>query len=271
MEQKFSVLLSVYAKDRPAWLKQSLQSILSNTVQPTEVVVMVDGPIGEDIQKVLAEIAQNPTVRVLSLPVNGGRGTALAYAVPKCAYDLIALMDADDVCRPERFEKQLAAFETCPDLAVVGGQVQEVEADSLVPLGKRCVPLTHSEICQRLKTRMPFNNQTVMFKKAAVLDSGNFKPLDLLEDYYMWARVIARGYQTANVPAVLADMRVDSDLYGRRGGWRYFCMNKALFDQMRRLRLLNMWEYGYTLAIRFVVQVLLPNSVRSWFYRTILR
>lgn len=271
MEQKFSVLISVYKGDNPAWLRQALKSVLTNTVRPTEVVIMVDGPVGEEIQNVLDKVVKDKIVRVLSCPINIGRGAALGYAVPKCSYDLIALMDADDVSRKDRFEKQLAAFASNPDLSVCGGQIQEVDADSFAPLSKRNVPLTHSDIKRYLKTRMPFNNVTVMFKKAAVLEAGNYKPFGTVEDYYMWAKVMAKGKIAQNVSDILVDVRVDKEMYNRRSGWSYFRMNKILFDEMRKLGLLSFKDYYYTLSIRFVVQVLMPNSVRSYFYKKALR
>lgn len=271
MEQKFSVLLNIYAKDKPTWIKQALDSVLSNTIQPTEVVIMVDGPVGKDIQAVLDEAAKNPLIRILSHPVNIGRGAALGYAVPKCNYELVALMDADDVSRKDRFKKELDLFEADKDLSVVGGQVQEVDANTFEPRAARNVPLSHDDIKRYLKTRMPFNNPTIMFKKTAVLNSGNFKAFGLVEDYYMWARVIAKGYKTANVPDVVLDMRVDPALYGRRGGWNYFHMNKMVFDEMKNLGLLSFKDYYYTLSVRFCVQVLMPNWLRSMFYKRALR
>ena len=271
MEQKFSVLLNIYAKDKPAWIKQALDSVLSNTVKPTEVVIMVDGPVGKDIQDVLDIAIKDKTVRILSHPVNIGRGAALGYAVPKCNYELIALMDADDVSRKDRFEKQLAAFAANPNLAVCGGQVQEVDAKTFEPRAERKVPLTHDDIKQYLKTRMPFNNVTVMFKKSAVLEAGNYKAFGMVEDYYMWARVMAKGKIAQNVPDVLVDVRVDPALYGRRGGWNYFHMNKLVFDEMKKLGLLSFKDYYYTLSVRFVVQVLMPNWLRSMFYKKALR
>ena len=269
--QNFSVLLNVYAKDKPIWIKQALYSVLTNTVRPTEVVIMVDGPVGKAIQDVLDKVSKDKTVRILSQPVNIGRGAALGYAVPKCNYDLIALMDADDVSRPYRFEKQLAVFATNPNLAVCGGQIQEVDAESFAPLSRRQVPLNHCEICKYLKTRMPFNNVTVMFKKVDILEAGNYKTFGMLEDYYMWARVIAKGKITQNISDVIVDVRVGKEMYNRRSGWNYFYMNKLLFDEMRRLSLLNIWQYYYTLIIRFSFQILMPNWLRSFFYKKALR
>lgn len=266
---KFSVLMSVYCKDNPAWFRQAIQSVLNQSVRPEEVVLTADGPLTEELEAIITEFKDK--LKVVRLEKNSGRGAALGYAVPQCKYNLIALMDADDVCRKDRFEKQLAAFASNPDLSIVGGQIQEVDSETLFPITLRKVPLTHIEIYKYVKTRMPFNNQTLMFKKSAVLDSGNFKPFHLLEDYYMWARVIAKGYKTANLPDVLVDMRVSPAMYERRGGWKYFLSNKKLFDEMRKLGLLNLWEYYYTLTIRFGVQVLMPNYLRNMFYQKALR
>lgn len=271
MERNFSVLLNIYAKDKPAWIKQALDSVLSNTVRPNEVVIMVDGPVGKDIQAVLDDAIKDKSVRILSHPVNIGRGAALGYAVPKCNYELIALMDADDVSRKDRFEKQLVAFGANPNLAVCGGQIQEVDADNFEPLSERKVPLTHDNIKQYLKTRMPFNNVTIMFKKSAVLQAGNYKAFGMVEDYYMWARVMAKGKIAQNLPDVLVDVRVGKEMYNRRSGWQYFHMNKLLFEQMRGLGLLSFKDYYYTLSVRFVVQVLMPNWLRSMFYKNALR
>ena len=271
MKDSFSVLISVYVKDRPAWVRQALDSVLSNTVPPSEVIIMVDGPVGDELKAVLEQAVQNALVRVIYHPVNVGRGAALAIAVPQCKYELIALVDADDISHPDRFEKQLAAFAANPELAVVGGQVQELEAETLRPFAQRRVPLTNEEIRQYLKKRMPFNNPTVMFKKSAVLASGNFQPVGLVEDYHMWVHVAAKGYQMANLPDILVDMRVNAALYGRRGGYKYFCMNKALYDEMLQLHLINIFEYCYILTVRFTVQVLMPNWLRGWFYRRALR
>ncbi len=142
VQLKFSVLLNVYAKDNPVWLKQSLDSILTNTIRPTEVIIVVDGSVNKKIQNILDWAVKDEIVSILALPDNIGRGAALAIAVPKCKYDLIALMDADDISRKDRFEKQLSVFAANPDLSVLGGQIQEVDSNTLAPLSKRIVPLT---------------------------------------------------------------------------------------------------------------------------------
>ena len=103
------------------------------------------------------------------------------------------------------------------------------------------------------------------------MEAGNYKTFGMLEDYYMWARVIAKGKITQNISDVIVDVRVGKEMYNRRSGWNYFYMNKLLFDEMRRLSLLNIWQYYYTLIIRFSFQILMPNWLRSFFYKKALR
>ena len=268
----FSVLMSVYAKDRPAWIKQALDSVLNNTIRPAEVVTVIDGPISVDSQAILTEFsAKYPQVKLYPLAKNGGLGPALAHGLQQCSHELVARMDADDISLPDRFEKQLAYFEKYPQTSILGGQIQEVDAESLTPVAVRRVPQTDEEIKQFLKSRCPFNHMTVMFKKSAVLAVGNYTPFHLMEDYYLWARLAAEGYKMANVPDIVLNARVNAALYGRRGGWKYFIMNKKVFEKMRQFGIVNTWEYYYILSVRFAVQVLMPNTVRSYFYRKVLR
>lgn len=269
---KFSVLMSVYAKDRPAWVRQALDSVLSNTVKPTEVVTVIDGPIPAGLRSVLEEFVRKyPQIKLCPLAKNGGLGPALAYGLQQCSYELIARMDADDISLPDRFEKQLAYFSSHPGIAVLGGQIQEIDGDSLEPVAIRTVPQSDAEIKQFLRMRSPFNHMTVMFNKSAVLAVGNYTPFHLMEDYYLWARLAAKGYTLANLPDVLLNVRVDSAMYGRRGGWKYFKSNFAMSEKLHELGLISFPIYAFNTCIRFCVQVLMPNHIRGCFYKQVLR
>ena len=272
MQPAFSVLMSVYAKDRPAWVRQALDSVLSNTTKPTEVVVVIDGPVSADLQVVLDEFSSKfQQIKLYPLQKNGGLGPALAYGLQQCSNELVARMDADDISLPDRFEKQLAYFTAHPDTAVLGGQIQEIDGETLQPVAIRTVPQTDAEIKRFLKTRCPFNHMTVMFKKLAVLAVGNYTPFHLMEDYYLWARLAAKGYQMANLPDIVLHARVDAALYGRRGGWKYFKSNYAISNKLCELNLISWPIHAFNTGVRFGVQVLMPNSMRSYFYRKALR
>ncbi len=272
MQPHFSVLMSVYAKDRPSWVRQALDSVLTNTVKPTEVVTVIDGPIPPELQAVLTDFsAKYPQVKLFPLEKNGGLGPALAYGIAQCTHELVARMDADDISLPDRFEKQLAYFAAHPETAVLGGQIQEIDGESLQPVAIRTVPQTDREIKMYLRMRCPFNHMTVMYKKAAVVAAGNYQPFHLMEDYYLWARMAAKGYQMGNLPDIVLNARVDSAMYGRRGGWKYFKSNYAMSKKLRELHLIPLTTHSFNACIRFCVQVLMPNWLRSYFYRQALR
>ena len=139
------------------------------------------------------------------------------------------------------------------------------------PVAVRSVPTTDSEIKTYLRMRCPFNHMTVMFKKSVVLAAGNYISFHLMEDYYLWARLAANGYKMANLPDIVLNARVDAALYGRRGGWKYFKSNFAMSEKLRELNLISLRVHAFNACTRFCVQVLMPNSVRSYFYRKALR
>ena len=272
MQPAFSVLMSVYAKDRPAWVRQALDSVLSNTVKPNEVVVVIDGPVPADLQVILTEFSTTyPQVKLYPLEKNGGLGPALAYGIEQCSNELVARMDADDISLPDRFEKQLAYFASHPDTAVLGGQIQEIDGDTLQPVAIRSVPTTDGEIKQYLKSRSPFNHMAVMYKKSAVLMAGSYGNYFFMQYYFLWAHMAAKGFKMANLPDILVDARVNDALYKRRGGWSYFKRSWTISSKLLELGLISYPRHLFNLAVRFCVQVLMPTSVRGTFYKRVLR
>lgn len=268
----FSVLMAVYAKDNPAWIAQALDSVLHNTVPPAEIVVVQDGPVPPGISRVLAEYrAKYPRIKPVVLEQNRGLGIALQKGLEACSCELVARMDADDISLPERFEKQLACFVQTPDLAVLGGTIEEVDAETLHLIAIRRVPQTDEQCRKFLKTRSPFNHVSVMFKKNLILQVGNYQPFHLMEDYYLWARCAAQHFKMANMSSILVRVRVNAAMYGRRGGWEYFKSNVALSAALRRWGLISWPVYLFNLAVRFTVQVAMPNFLRILFYKKILR
>lgn len=272
LSPSFSVLMSVYAKDNPYWLAEALDSVLTNTACPAEVVVVQDGPVPQAISRVLAEyIGKYPQIKLVPLPQNMGLGMALQKGLEACSCEWVARMDADDISLPDRFEKQLARLAQEPELAVLGGAIEEVDAESLQPVALRRVPCGDAECKKFLKTRSPFNHVTVMFKKSAVWQAGGYQPFHLMEDYYLWVRCAAQGLVFGNLADILVRVRVNPSMYGRRGGWQYFKSNKALSAQLRRLGLIGWGTYLFNLSVRFCVQVLMPNQLRKIFYKKALR
>lgn len=270
----FSVCTSVYKNDKPDYVKVALDSLLINqTVKPTEIVMVQDGPVLDATTRLLAEYRNKygDALKVIVLEKNGGLGNALKIGVENARYDIIARMDSDDIATPDRFEKQLAFLEAHPDCDIVGGQITEfIDAPENI-VAKREVPLDNEEIYRYMKSRCAFNHPTVMFRKEAVLKVGNYKDWFWNEDYYLWIRMMMAGCMMANLPDVLVNMRSGLDQYSRRGGRKYFDSEIGIKKLMLENGLISKSDFLLNYVERFIIQLLLPNSVRGWVFRTFAR
>ena len=268
--QKFSVSMCVYGKDNPEWFRVAVDSILNQTVKPSEVVLVVDGPVPEELDSIICEYEKNPIFNVIRLKENGGLGNALKISVENSTYDIIARMDSDDISASDRFEKQLRLMEeTGAD--IVGGYISEFIEDAENIVGIRDVALTDVEIQKEMQKRCPMNHMTVMFKKEAVLRAGNYQHWHYNEDYYLWLRMMLCGCTFANLKDALVNVRVGKDMYQRRGGWKYYKSERDLQKYMRKNKIIGFGTYFANVTKRFIVQVLLPNRLRGWVFQKFAR
>lgn len=271
MTQQFSVSMCVYGKDNPQWFRQAVDSVLNQTVRPTELVLVVDGPIQEELNRVVADYEKRPEFRVIRLPENVGHGNARRIGLENCSYELVALMDADDISTPDRFEKQLKKFRENPELSVVGGNITEFldRPDNIV--GARVVETTDAAIKADLRKRCPMNQMSVMFKKIYVQQAGGYMDWYCNEDYYLWIRMVQNKMQFANTEEYLVNVRVGQEMYQRRGGWKYFASEAKLQKYMLDNRVIGFGTFLINMAKRLVIQVLLPNRIRSWVFQKFAR
>lgn len=270
---KFSVAISVYKNDNADYFDKALESITINqTVAPSEIVLVVDGPVGENLNKVIEKYsAQNENFKAVRLPENMGLGNALKTAVENASYEIIARMDSDDIAARTRFEQQIKFFESDKTVDIVGGDISEFIGDEENIVAYRKVPKSNEEIRKYMQTRCPLNHVSVMFKKSAVLNAGGYLDLFWNEDYYLWIRMLLNGAVFANTGTVLVNVRTGADMYSRRGGKRYFKSEKFLQKYMLENGIINKMTYIENTAKRFIVQRMLPNSVRGWVFRTFAR
>lgn len=272
--KQFSVITSVYKNDKQEFVKVALDSMLVNqSVKPTEIVLVQDGPVPDKLSELLSEYENRypGVMHIFRLEKNGGLGNALKIGVDNAKYDIIARMDSDDICLPDRFEKQLAYLTTHPDCDIVGGQITEfIDMPSNI-VGKREVPCDNEGIYQYMRNRCALNHPTVMFKKKSLQDAGNYQDWFWNEDYYMWVRMMERGCVFANLPDVLVNMRSGLDQYGRRGGKKYFNSEIGIKKLMLEKGMITRKEYVVNYILRFIIQLMLPNSVRGWVFRTFAR
>ena len=268
---KFSVSMCVYGKDNPKWFRVAVESILDQTCPPNEVVLVVDGPVPDELGTVINEYEKNPVFKVIRLAENQGHGNARRTGLENCSNELVAIMDSDDISVPERFEQQIKMFESDPSIDIIGGNIAEFvgEIDNFV--GKRIVPCSDLEIKDYMKYRCPMNLVTVMFKKSSVYAAGGFIDWFCEEDYYLWLRMYLKKMKFANIPDVLVNVRVGKEMYQRRGGWKYFKSEAKLQKYMFDNKVIKFPTYFINCSKRFVVQVMLPNRIRGWVFKKFAR
>lgn len=217
---KYSVLMSVYKKDNPDFLKLALESIYEGqTRKPDEIVVVFDGPLTEDQYVILDEFKQGKEniVFYYPQPENKGLGEALRIGAEKCTGEYIFRMDSDDISDGRRFEKQMAYIELHPEIDVLGSNIAEFDSSLDENMRVRVCPEYHDDIVEMSKRRNPMNHMSVCVKRSALEKCGGYKPLMLMEDYFLWLRMIASGCRLANINESLIYARTGNGFYSRRG------------------------------------------------------
>lgn len=254
---KFSVLMPVYFKDDPVFFDKALHSVFTDqTVKPNEIVVVVDGPVGEDIESIIEKWrnSKEANVFICQLPSNVGLGKALQVGLKECRFDLVARMDSDDIARHDRFEVQIACFIADPDLVVCGSNISEFVDDFESPTSERKLPESSIDIAEFALRRNPINHPSVMFKRARVIEVGGYLDMPFFEDYYLWIRCIMAGFRLHNVQRNLVFMRGGKAQLLRRSGLNY-AKHEYMF--LHRIR-----EIGFLKFSRFITLFLLRCSIR---------
>lgn len=268
---EYSVLLSVYAKDNPAYLDLAIGSMVEQTVPFRDLVVVCDGPLTEGLDASIESWREKlgDCLSVVRLPENGGLGAALAAGMPHCGCDVVARMDSDDISRPERMAKLLAKMRD-EGLDLVGGAIEEFDRRPGDMGSVRMPPLVKADIDTWLKGRNPFNHVSVVYDRHAVEEAGGYEPFPWMEDYWLWARMIARGCRCANIPDVVVDVRVGDGMYARRSSMAYLKSQVRFFSTLHELGIVNRLEQAKAILQRAIATAL-PNSLVRIAYNRLLR
>lgn len=265
----FSVAMCVYGGDNPFFFDQAINSVINNTVTPNEIILVIDGPITNTHENIINKY--NNLLTVYRFKENQGHGNARRKSLELCNNELVAIMDADDICCHDRFERQIRAFIENPLVSIVGGQIEEFISSTENKVGKRIVPLNDKEIKTYIKKRCPMNLVTVMFKKEDIDSVGGFIDWYCEEDYYLWLRMYLANMVFANISDVLVYVRVGKDMYKRRGGWRYFKSEMSLQNYMLKNKIIKIDRWILNISQRFILQVLMPNSLRGFVFKKLAR
>ena len=269
----FSVLLSLYFKEDPFALEQCFKSIwVDQGIKPNEIILVLDGPIGNDLidcierwHEIVGEI-----LKIVPLAKNIGLGNALNEGLKYCSHEWIFRMDTDDICTPDRFEKQLNFINSNPDIVLFGGQVLEFDQSINDAQVLKAVPTEHDDIKKFAHSRCPFNHMTVAYKKDIILQLGGYQHHLFMEDYNLWLRVIGAGHQVGNLAEVILYARVGNGMHARRKGLEYIKSEKQLLNLKKQLKLQNPIHANILFLVRSVFR-LMPSSLLGKIYNTFLR
>ena len=272
-ELRFSVLMSVYYKENPSWFKTALDSVINQTLQPNEIVLIEDGKLTDELYKVIEKYKNQYSnlFKIIPLEKNSGLGEALRIGVLNCSNELIARMDTDDIAKNDRFKKQIQFFQEHPNVDLVGSWISEFEDEPDKIISYRQLPIEHQEIYKFGQFRCPVNHMTVMYRKDAVLKAGNYQTFKNIEDYYLWGRMLKQGAVFANIPECLVNVRAGNSMLKRRANLTYFFNSEfPLHTELYRMGFINLKQYLRNISSKFLLRAI-PQWAMAIIYRKFLR
>lgn len=269
---KFSVLMSVYYKEKGEFFKQAIESVLNNSLRPDQIVIVKDGQITPEINQIIYHYSRSypQLFTVKQIDENVGLGKALNTGLDYVMYDIVARMDTDDICYEHRFRNQINFLINNPDISVVGTSVQEFNINPGDLNQFRILPRNSEELKKFSKFRNPLNHPTVMFKKKDIIISGSYQDMPLFEDYYLWVRVLSEKFQIANISEPLLHFRIGNDMIGRRSGWSYLKREIVFLKRIKKTGFLSNKDYVISVLIKLPLR-LLPKNLLTFFYKKLLR
>lgn len=264
--------MSVYYKENPYYLKDSIESMIRQTKVTDDFVLVCDGPLSKDLDTIISfyENRYPDIFHIVRLSQNSGLGNALRIGLPICKNELIARMDSDDISLSTRCEQQLNHFNTVPNCDVLSGTIAEFDDIYQNVKSYKKLPLAHSEIIEYSRYRSPINHPCVMYKKTKVLEAGNYQDFPFLEDYYLWIRMICNGSIFNNLPDLLLYMRAGQNMYERRGGAKYIKLRISFSYMLYTKAFISLGDFFVLVGGQIIIGII-PNTLRKKFYYRFLR
>ncbi len=265
--ESFSVLISLYKKENPEWLREALDSVFAQTVQPNEIVLVKDGSLTEDLEAVLSEYStKHPIFNFVINETNLGLGLALQKGVLACKNEIIARMDTDDIIPHDRFEKQFAKIQEGYDVVSCWSRLFMNDNHEVIAVKKR--PEHHEDIVKLAHRRSPVCHAAAFMRKSAVVSAGNYMHRQYYEDYNLWVRMIMNGARFYNVQEVLYDVRTTEEQLQRRGGFSYLMNELKYLKEFYDMDFYSIKDLMINSCIRIAAR-LMPGRLRTFVFKKI--
>lgn len=226
--ENYSVLLTVYDKEKPEHFVTAIESIVNQTLKTNDFVIVADGPLTFELDAILEQYTgKYPYINLIRLEKNKGSGYASQQGLKHIKNEVLAKMDSDDISVLDRMEKELAKINEGYD--VVGGAIAEFSSDPNKIEGIKRLPQKLEDIIKFSRRRNPIANVTVMYKKSMIEQVGGYQDLVMLEDYTLAIKLIQSGAKVINLQEVMVNVRSGREQMIRRS-------NKMLYKNMKDLR-----------------------------------
>lgn len=269
--ENFSVLIPTYKNDQPIALEQALDSLINQSIIPNEIVLIIDGPVGDETEIIISRFqnVHSSILKIVRLEINQGLGNALNFGLQHCKYELVARMDSDDIAEYDRFKIQIDYFSKFPDTTILGGYIREFN-NEIGDTNTVRTALLGDKIKRYGTIRCPLNHPTVMFKKSAILSVGSYQEIPCLEDYYLWLKLLKQNYKVCNIPVILLNYRFSSKTVIKRQGFKYAFTELKFFIHCYGEQLIGFPALIFHTFITFPVR-LLPVKILGFIYTKLLR
>ncbi|MBN2457374.1 MAG: glycosyltransferase [Sedimentisphaerales bacterium] len=272
IESNLSVLMSTCIKDRPKYLDMAIESIISQTRSPDEIVVVKDGPLTDELSRIIKQWQQKRPglFKLVSLPENCGLGVALQEGLKACSYDIVARMDADDISCPERFEKQLKFLQENPDVAIVSSWMAYFEDNPSQIVFIRQMPQKPEDISKIARFRNPICHPPAMFRRSEVEAVGGYTHRRRNQDYHLWVRMLLNGSKITCIPQPLYKFRCNSNLFKRRTSFQHLISMIKLQKEFLKMGFISYSQYLLNISVR-IIACILPVTVTQFIRTRLLK
>ena len=268
---RYSVLSSVYYNENPLFLRRSIESIVNQTICTDDYIIVKDGKLPPDIQKVLDEYSEKyPFIHIYGYEINKGLGYALNFGLNKCKNELVARMDTDDISLPTRCERELKEFESDPELHIVGTSIMEFEDDENTIVSVKNMPVDSIEIKRYAHRRNPFNHPTVMYKKSKVLEMGGYLEGVRGEDVALFTKMVFEGCKTKNINDSLFMYRANNNQYKRRSSLVDAKAVISVFRNNYKAGYIGLNDYLFVLSAQ-CAGIIIPDSIGEKIFKRFFR
>ena len=267
------VVISVYKKDKPDHLAQSLESISAKqTRKPNKIILIIDGQISNNLMHVINtwyDLNKDSIfIRIEKNSINLGLTKSLNKAIKLCTCDYIARMDSDDISISERFALQINYLENNKDIDVLGGYIQEIDSNNK-SLNIRTFPNSNSSVLKQIPISSPVNHPSVMFRRK-IFDEGNYynEKYKTSQDIAFWFYLLSKGYRISNLDRIITLFRLNENMVKRRsykkGVTEFFIYFKGILD---------LYGFSYKLVYPFLrlFTRLMPSPIIKLIYFSGLR